>query len=80
MLKKINQTLNRIHSFVGGTDNFLIICLVVLVLTLLLVIWRLENLIIIFENMCYYDFPENYTCNCIFGKGKTDLINFSIKN
>jgi hypothetical protein len=47
-----------------GYENFFMIGMSLVMLILLIVYWRLDYLINVFDNMCYYEYDLNATCSC----------------
>jgi hypothetical protein len=65
--------IKKIIEKVGGIENFIItgICIIILILT---IVWfRLDHLMNVFENMCFYDFDINSRCSCFSAKTAKNL-------
>ena len=71
--------MNYISEKVGGIENLMIIMLVVLIVILSTVHFRLDFLIGVFQNMCFYEYPTDYICSCSSKFGQSiDLSNFTV--
>lgn len=65
--------IKKIIEKIGGIENFIIagICIIILILT---IVWfRLDHLMNVFENMCFYDFDINSSCSCVSSKTLKNL-------
>lgn len=56
--------IENISNKVGGNENLLIISLIILIIILSIVFFAIGTTENILENMCSYDYPEDYLCSC----------------
>jgi len=57
--------LDNISKKVGGNENLMMILLGILIIILLVVIFRLNYLIDVFQNMCFFEYKADYICSCV---------------
>ncbi|MFW6025516.1 MAG: hypothetical protein ACOCRX_04170 [Candidatus Woesearchaeota archaeon] len=61
---KISKFIYKLADKVGGFDKLIFITLLFAFIACGLMYKTLDHAINVFENMCFYDYPANYTCSC----------------
>jgi len=73
------KAIDSVAKKVGGIENLIIYFLLALIIILIAVFLRLNFLVNLFQEMCFYEYPSDYICSCIRNTGNSlNFGNFSI--